>query len=247
MNRSAVATIVAKDLRVLTTKRSVRISIIAFPLLVAIGLPMVIVVADSRSGGIPAGIVPQLLDAFLFFFAVILGGALLPTAIAAYSLVGEKVERSLEPLLATPVTDGEVLLGKAIAALTPPLAAIWGSAIVFMAFCDTLTYTRVGHLYFPNPRALLILLVVAPLTAIMCVEFNVLVSARVSDVRAAQQLGSLVVLPFGAVYVATELGLLTLDMTTLVIMAAVIAIVDIALYAASRAVFRREEILTTWR
>jgi hypothetical protein len=58
---------------------------------------------------------------------------MLPVAIASYSLVGEKIERSLEPLLATPATDGEILLGKGIAAFVPPVAAIWAGAVVFMA------------------------------------------------------------------------------------------------------------------
>ena len=139
MNARNVATIAAKDMGLVVGRRSVRLSLILLPLGVAIGLPQV---ARFASGGIPASLLPQFLTAFLFFFAVI--ATILPVAIASYSLVGEKVERSLEPLLATPATDGEILLGKGIAAFVPPLVAIWVGGVVFMALSDAETDTLSG-------------------------------------------------------------------------------------------------------
>ncbi len=61
-----VATIAGKDLRILFTKRSVRLSIVLFPLVAAVGLPLVIRYAGSRHGGIPAAALPRVLDAFTF-------------------------------------------------------------------------------------------------------------------------------------------------------------------------------------
>lgn len=244
MSWQNVATIAAKDLRVLSTKRSVRLSIVLFPLVAAVGLPLVIRYAGARHGGIPAAALPPVLDAFAFFFVI--GAAVLPTAIASYSLVGEKVERSLEPLLATPVTDGEILLGKATAAFVPPIAAIWAGAVLFMALCDQLTRHTLGRLYFPNGTAVVILAAITPLAALLSVELSVLISARVSDVRAAQQLGALAVLPFAAIYVMTEIGAFSLDSAALGIIAGILAAIDAGLFFASRATFRREEILTRW-
>jgi ABC-2 type transport system permease protein len=239
-----VATIAAKDLRIVITKRSIRLSVVLFPLVVAVGLPLVLRYGGRARGGIPATALPQLLQAFTFIFVV--GAAILPTAIASYSLVGEKVERSLEPLLATPATDGEILLGKSIAAFLPPVTAIWAGAAVFMALSDQLTHSKLGYLYFPTATTLLIVLAVVPLAAILSVEYSVLVSARVSDVRAAQQLGAIAVLPFGGIYVAGEIGAFTLDGAALGIIAGSLAAVDVVLFVASRATFRREEILTRW-
>lgn len=241
MNYRNVATIAAKDMGIVLTRRSVRLSLILLPLGVAVGLPQV---ARFAGGGIPAGFLPRFLTAFLFFFAVI--ATMLPVAIASYSLVGEKVERSLEPLLATPATDGEILLGKGIAAFVPPIAAIWAGGVVFMAASDAETRARLGHVYFPNGTAILILAVIVPLMAILAVEYSVLVSARASDVRAAQQAGILVVLPSTALYVTTEVGAITLDMASLGVVAVILAVIDAALAFASRATFRREEILTRW-
>jgi ABC-2 type transport system permease protein len=241
MNWRNVTTIAAKDMGILVTRRSVRLSLILLPLGVAVGLPQV---ARFAGGGIPAWLLPRFLTAFIFFFAVI--AVMLPVALASYSLVGEKIERSLEPLLATPATDGEILLGKGLAAFLPPVVAIWIGGVVFMALSDQETHARLGYLYFPNATAILILAVFAPLMAIMSVEYSVLVSARSSDVRAAQQAGILVILPAVALYVLAEIGTITLDLATLSVATGVLALVDAALAVASRATFRREEILTRW-
>lgn len=82
--------------------------------------------------------------------------------------------------------------------------------------------------------------------AILCVELSVLISARVSDVRAAQQLAGLFMLPVMALYVMSVIGVFPLGGTSLGITAGILAALDAALFAASRAVFRREEILTRW-
>jgi len=238
-------TIAAKDFKIFRRKKSIVYSTISFPLLISILLPLVVQFAGAKSGGIPAAVLPSLLNAFSFFF--IICAAALPTAIASYSLVGEKVEKSLEPLLATPTTDGEILLGKSLAAFLPPIAATYAGAAIFMALIDSLTFSKLGYLYFPNWSMGIILLLIAPLAAILSVELNVIISARVNDVRAAQQLGLLMVLPFGGIYVAGEIGLISLDTNNLLIISAVLLAVDLILFYISTATFRREEILTRWK
>ena len=100
MTAADVVSIASKDLAVIRHRRSIMTALVLFPLLVGLGLPLVLVLAGRGKGGIPADVLPPLLTSFQFFFVI--GAATLPTAIAAYSFVGEKVERSLEPLLATP-------------------------------------------------------------------------------------------------------------------------------------------------
>jgi ABC-2 type transport system permease protein len=244
MRLSKAWVIAAKDLKIFRRKRNVLFSIILFPLIASIGLPLVVQFVAAKSGGIPAAYLPNLLNAFTFFF--IMGAASLPTTIAAYSLVGEKVEKSLEPLLATPITDGELLLGKSIAGFFPPILAIYTGAIIFMVLMDSFTFKTLGYLYFPNWTVAIILLLVAPLSAILSIEMSVIISARVSDVRSAQMYGGLIVIPFAAIYVASEVGLLSLDTHNLLIIAAVILLVDVILFFISTKIFQREEILTKW-
>ena len=62
---------------------------------------------------------------------------------------------------------------------------------------------------------------------------SVIASARVSDVRSASQLGSLMFLPFMGIYLASEIGLITLDTNNLLIIAGVLAVVALVLFRVS--------------
>ncbi len=161
-------------------------------------------------------------------------------------MVGEKVEKSLEPLLAAPVTDGELLLGKGIGAFIPSIVSLYIGSVVFMVLSDLVTHNTLGYYYFPNWTIGIILLILLPLLAILSVEWSVIVSARASDPRAAQLQGFLIVLPLAVVYVATEVGAITLDTTTIWIISGAAFIADIILFFLSTRTFQREEILTKW-
>ena len=115
-----------------------------------------------------------------------------------------------------------------------------------MALCDAFTRSTLGYLYFPNWMAAVTVLAVAPLLALMAVAFSVLISARVSEVRTAQQLGGLAAIPGIGLYVGLVSGAFSLDLTSLAVMCGVLAIVDVSLFLAARATFHREEILTRW-
>jgi ABC-2 type transport system permease protein len=240
--RISKAWIVAtKDIKVLLRKRYAIYSLVAFPLLVSIGLPLVLRLVGARLSSTQ---LPIRMDAFSFFFLI--GAATLPTVLASYSLVGEKIEKSLEPLLAAPITDSELLLGKSIAAFIPPVGAIYISSIVFMALANLVTHNTLGYLYFPNWTIGLILLLLTPLLAILSIEWGVIVSSRASDPRAAQMQGLFIALPLLAIYVASEVGAISLDTKTLLIISGVILIADVILFFLSTKTFQREEILTKW-
>jgi ABC-2 type transport system permease protein len=245
MELANVWIVASKDLGLFLKKKSILYSTILFPVIAALGLPLVIEFAGQAVGGIPATALPGVINAFLFFF--IIAAVSLPVGIAAYSLVGEKVEKSLEPLLATPLTDGEILLGKSIAAFLPPVFATYVGAAIFAAFVDALSIDKLGYLYFPNVTLAVILFAVIPLVCILSVEAIILVSAKANDVRTAQQFGGVLVFPFVAIYIAGEIGVLTLNATTLGLISGVLLVVDVLLFYLSRGTFQREEILTKWK
>ncbi|MGZ4902630.1 MAG: ABC transporter permease subunit [Halobacteriota archaeon] len=242
--------IARKDFATFRMKRYIIYSLVVVPLLISIGLPLLIWL--SVRNGIPSAQLPDVisglndvLNAFFFLFVLIAG--ILPISIGAYSIVGEKLEKTLEPLLAPPTTDGEILLGKVIAAFLPSIIATYASAVIFMALMDAATGTTLGYVFFPNWTMAVILLVIVPLISILSTEFNVIISARVSDIRAAQQLGALITLPLAGVYVAAEIDFLLLTPTNLAVISAIILVIDVLLFSLSRATFRREEILTKWK
>jgi ABC-2 type transport system permease protein len=245
MRLSKAWIIAEKDFAIFRKKKSVIYSVVLFPLFVSISLPLIVQFIGSQSGGIPAEALTTVLNAFSFFY--ITGAVTLPTAIASYSLVGEKVQKSIEPLLATPTTEGEILLGKSIAAFLPPIVAIYIGAVLFMALIDSLTYSTLGYFYFPNWNMGVIMLLLAPLGSILSIEFDILISSRVNDVRAAQQLGGIVALPFLGIYILAEASILSLETINLLIISASLVAIDVILFYISKAVFRREKILTKWK
>jgi len=82
---------------------------------------------------------------------------------------------------------------------------------------------------------------------ITAVEVSVIISARVNDVRTAQQLGSLIVIPFALIYVLGEIGTIPVTVGGLLLLSLVLIVIDAALFRLSTATFNREEILTRWR
>ena len=89
--------IASKDFSVFRKKKSIIYSVIIIPLLMSIILPFIISSSGLKSGSITIGEFTALLNAFSFFFVIL--AASLTTVIASYSLLGEKVEKSIEPLL----------------------------------------------------------------------------------------------------------------------------------------------------
>jgi ABC-2 type transport system permease protein len=243
MRLSKAWTVASKDFKVFTKKKSILYTIVYFEVVVSIGMPFIIRLIAGKPSG--AALLPTFINAFSFLYVI--GASLLPVGIASYSLIGEKVQKSLEPLLATPTTDEEILAGKSIAAFLPAICSNYIGALVFTVLVDLFTFSTLKYLYFPNWDIAIILFLLAPLACLLGVGYNILVSSRMNDVRTAQQLGTLIILPFGAVYLLSEFKVLTLTTNNLLIMAAVLVVIDVIVFYLVKATFQREEILTKWK
>lgn len=172
---------------------------------------------------------------------------MVPVTIAAYSIVGEKVSRSLEPLLATPVPTSRLLLGKALAAAVPGVIMAWISYGIFLIFARFVSVSDRVFRVFVDPMWLVALFVLSPLLTIMAVNVGVIVSSRTSDPRAAEQLGALVVLPLLILLFGPLVGLIILNSTTFWISSAIVGLIDVGLIYLGAALFQRETILTRWK
>ena len=245
MRKSKSWIVAAKDIKVFMRKRYTVYSLVVFPVLIGIGLPFVLRFVISRIATVSGGThITDVMDAFSFLF--VLGASVIPTVLASYSLVGEKIEKSLEPLLATPLTDSELLFGKSLASFVPSVASLYIGSIVFMVLADLFTHSTLGYYYYPNWTVGIMLLVLVPLMAVLSVEWSVIVSSRATDPRAAQLQGSLVALPLAVLYVSMEVGAVTLNTITIWIIAGIVLVVDVVLFFLSTRIFQREEILTKW-
>jgi ABC-2 type transport system permease protein len=245
MRLSKAWLVASRDFKIFRRQKNIWYSIIVFPVIISVLFPLVLEYAGRRAGGIPAASLPSLLNSFSFFFAI--GAAFVPLSIASYSIVGEKVEKSLEPLLATPLTDGEILLGKTLSALLPTLVALYLGSAAFMTGMDAVTFSKLGYNYFPNQTIAVLLLVLVPIAVVLSILFSIIVSSRVNDVRSANSYGILMFFPFLAIYLASEIGIISLDINNLLIISGMLFVIDVGLFFVSTAAFRREEILTKWK
>jgi len=190
-------------------------------------------------------VLPLMLNMVLMIFIIV--PATLPTIIATYSIVGEKNNRSLEPLLATPTTDGEILTGKVLSAFLPTMAATLFSFCVGVSILDYIFLSRFGYIPLNTTTWVLAMLVLAPTTCFMSILACVIVSSKVSDVRAAQQIGGFVVMPVVVLMLGVLSGFILLSPLTIVLAATAYGCIDLGLFYFARAIFNRENILTNWK
>ncbi|MCB0231460.1 MAG: ABC transporter permease, partial [Anaerolineae bacterium] len=115
--------------------------------------------------------------------------------IAADSFVGERERKTLEALLYTPTTDGELLAGKILSALVPAVVVSLVGYLIYTVTADLAAAQIIGRALFPNPLWNVLVLWVAPAAAGLGLTSMMLVSVRAKTFQDAYQTGSLVVLP----------------------------------------------------
>jgi ABC-2 type transport system permease protein len=171
----------------------------------------------------------------------------IPVTIAAYSIVGEKTTRSLEPLLATPITTTELLAGKCLAAIIPAVLATYAAFGIFAFGAWLILANKVLMTALFDLRWLIAIFIVGPLIAILAVAFAMMVSSRVNDPRAAEQISMVVILPVLAGFFGQVAGIFVLNARLITIVAMVMVVVDALMMYLTTRVFRREQILTRWK
>ena len=265
MNRAKIGAIVEKELADARKNKMILMSMALIPtLLVAMVLGSAFVMLNVSSMGdagldqneldmIPAELRDMdslhaflilLNDQYMFYFLLI--PMMLPVFIAAYSIIGEKETKSLEPLLATPISTAELLVGKSLAAALPAVILTWLSFAVLLVG---------GFLIMPGPvfqaMARPVWLVgmglLSPLLAMLSVLSGVVVSSRMNDPRAAQQVTGIFVVPIIALSLVVLAGRVFLNAWMMLLGAVIVLALDgLVLYFAVQ-IFQRETILTRWK
>jgi len=257
-----VTVIIKKEFEEVVKNKYILTTMAIFPLVFSVVIPLIYLFAlpsNVSPGDVAAfkALVPgaahmtprQVLIAFIVQsnlpFYLMMPSAI-PTLISSYSIVGEKKCGTLEPLLATPVSTNDILAGKTLAAVIPSVAITWLSFLIYAILIDTMTYGILGYVLIPDMLWLLAIVVTAPLFAVMSVYLSIVVSSRMSDIRAAQQVSAVFVIPLMSIFILELFGYVSLTIEVMLLMSVIIAIIDLFLVKASVKVFRREEILTRW-
>jgi ABC-type Na+ efflux pump permease subunit len=193
---------------------------------------------------------PFMLDYYLVVFMAM---PLIGTAkVAVMGMMEDKAARSLEPLLVTPLTSGELLAGKILAAVTPATLVSWIVYVIFTTAMAHAGFTQTPIFGSFNGMVWrFTIFVIAPLLAVLIAAIAFLISSHAKDARNAENgcneiSGLISLLIFAGVGVAAYrhyavcLGLLVEITVGMVLLNALTFLMCVKL-------FQRETILFKWK
>lgn len=183
----------------------------------------------------------------LLLILLIMTPVTIPTVTASYSFVGEKVNKSLEPMLATPITDLELLVGKSGSIFVVSMGATWVSFVISTIMVDVLTKPALGYYPLPNLYWMLGVLLLAPAMCMMSILTNVIISSKVNDVRVSQQIGGVLVLPVILFLLLSIAGVLSTGALPMLLFSIGVIVADAGILVLALRIFNREEILVSWK
>jgi ABC-2 type transport system permease protein len=161
-----------------------------------------------------------------------------PLTMAIYSVIGEKTARTLEPLLATPVGVGELLFAKSLASTIPSVIVTWIAYGIYLLSVVTIG-SQAAARAVTAPRWAFAILVMVPLLTLLSVNLGILISTRVNDVRVAQQIGGLVVVPVVGLGIAQVTGRVVIDNATFIGFSTFLIALDLAVFFMAKLAFQR--------
>jgi ABC-2 type transport system permease protein len=260
-----VTAIILKEWREVFKNKFVLFTVSFLPLMIT-ALPLIILYFAGDSGDFSGGSMDDLPPQFSALCGELSGGdcmlyyvvtqfillfmivpVIIPMTVASYSIVGEKTTRTLEPLLATPVSTIEILIGKGLAGVIPAVIATWGGYLIYAGGAHLLiSNSQVVSKLF-DPLWMMAIFLVGPLLSLMGVCIAVMISSRVNDPRVAEQISGIFVLPLVGILVGQTTGLILVNERFILWMAIILVVLDVALFYFAVQVFQRETILSRWK
>jgi ABC-type transport system involved in multi-copper enzyme maturation permease subunit len=236
VNSRRVRAIVRKELREYRHNGFIVWTMAIFPLIFLIQ-PLVVVF------GLPASASNELGHGHLLLYMLGIP-AIVPAAVAAYAVVGERQQGTLEPVLTTPIHREEFLLGKALAALVPSVAIAYAVYALFLACVGLFAQPAVASALLRAPD-LLAQLLFTPLLAGWSIWVGIAISARAGDFRVAQQLGILASLPTAVVAALIAFDVIHATLGLALGLAAALLLGNRLGWRITSATFDRERLITS--
>ena len=162
--------------------------------------------------------------------------------LSAYSVVGEREQGTLEPVLTTPIRREEFLIGKALAAFVPTLVIAYAVFGIFLAVAALFAHPVIVSAIYAGSHVLVQLLF-TPLLAGWAIWVGIAVSTRSTDVRAAQQLSVLGSFPPLIIVALMSLNVITESTGLAIGLAAALLAFDLLAWRVVAAMFDRERLV----
>jgi ABC-2 type transport system permease protein len=234
INNRRVRAIVRKELRDFRRNRNLTVSMAIVPVVFCVQPLVAVFTLD------PAASTPLRHEHVLLYMLGI--PALVPSFVAAYSVVGERQQGTLEPVLTTPIRREELLLGKALAALLPSLLVAYVVYGLYLACVEVFADPAVASALIRLPD-LLAQLVLTPLLAGWSIWIAILISTRSNDIRVAQQFAMLASLPSIAVTTLVALNVIKVSLVAGLVAAATLLLLNGIGWRIASAMFDHERLI----
>ena len=203
-----------------------------------------VVMVISRSGA------PDwLLNYFLVFFVAM--PALNATKMAASGIMGDKASKSLEPLLATPLTPCELIIGKLLVAVLPPVFVAGVAYQVFFHVVGTWKITAASLFGdIGGAHCLFVMFIMTLLLTNLVALVGFLVAARKTEPRNAVLASTtaaegVLLLPVAGVYYGCHYHVTGAIWATEIV--GLLLLANALLFLIGLALFQRERILFKWK
>ena len=173
------------------------------------------------------------------FFLLIVGffPISISLVIALESFVGEKERGSIEPLLASPLADWQLYLGKLVAVMVPPMIGSYlGMGIYLYGAYREFKWTA-------EPELLALILVLTLVQAFVMVSGAVVISTQATTVRAANLLASFIIIPIAFLIQAESIVMFWGTYQTLWLVVFGLVVIAVLLTRTGISHFNREELL----
>lgn len=241
-NRTRIAAVTRKELTEFRRNRFIVVTMGVFPAIFLI-LPTIQILLAKASQAAVSGnsFVTQRVGLSMLYLMMV--PVVVPSTVSGYSIVGERDQGTLEPLLATTVSRTELILGKAAAIFLPAVGISYVMFGIFVAIVQFGATPALATIVFHAPQ-LWAELAFAPLLCGWSIWIGLAISTKVSDTRVAQQLTLLGSLPPLALVALFSIQVIHATLTIALLIGGGLLAVDSVSWLLIAQLFDRERLVT---
>lgn len=167
------------------------------------------------------------------------------SVISSDSFAGEKERKTIEALLATPISDGELFFGKMLVSFIPSMLVTVLSFAVYTTVFDVMAYGIFdGLLLLPTIDWGLLIFGLSPTVALASIGLTVMISGKVKGFREAQQISVVLLIPILALVFGQVSGAIIFGPLVILVLIGVFLLIDFVVFRLGVQLFKREEILS---
>jgi ABC-2 type transport system permease protein len=238
MSRRRTKAILVKELRDYRRNRYILVTMTIIPIVFLLQ-PLIYILNLPAAASVPLSHRHEI----LYMLGI---PALVPSVIAAASVVTERQQGTLEPVLTTPIRREEFLLAKALAPIVPAIVVSYFVYGLFVIIIELFAHAGVASSLLQGPEIIAQLLF-TPLLASWSIWVGIAISTRASDIRAAQQLSVIANLPLIAITSLIAFNTIHATLQLALVCGIALLVLDRLGWRIVSAMFDRERLITGTR